>query len=52
MKGTLCLWHSRAVGFEHQEVLGVLEACFKEYQIYVVSRLISLQKLDDCVITT
>eukprot|EP00434_Breviolum_minutum_P009611 symbB.v1.2.008461.t1/scaffold474.1/size199077/4 len=27
-------------------------ACFKEYQIYVVSRLPSLQKLDDCIITT
>ncbi|CAJ1351610.1 unnamed protein product, partial [Effrenium voratum] len=26
-------------------------ACFKEYQIYVVSRLVSLQKLDDCMIT-
>ncbi|CAE7240182.1 inlI [Symbiodinium sp. CCMP2456] len=26
-------------------------ACFKEYQIYVVSKLKSLQKLDDCIIT-
>ncbi|CAE7250110.1 inlI [Symbiodinium pilosum] len=26
-------------------------ACFKEYQIYVVSRLKSLQKLDDCIIS-